>query len=1033
MIRLFSPEQFRDFKNHETPQSLNGNGDFILCPTECYYEAQIGSTWKLTMTHPYDDNGKYNYIVKDAIIGVDGRICREQTNTTQYFRIQTVRKQQDSIEVIAYPIAWDSIYEVPINKVNYVSQTANQIIANLATIYPQKYNLDNRMVYSGSITASIQAENTNLQEILNGNQDASFTNLFGTELVYDNYNYRIFDGLGIGNGYDNIMDTKILYAVNITGIDIEESLTNTVTRIIPVSNEGYTIRNNPYVDSTEHLQDHPIVYARSIKYDDVKLCDEQSEDDKKAGVPQTYTQQTTEECKAVVKAKVRELSEKYLRAARKGNWDHNFGNMPDFTNNPHDPGKRYNEGKDRAALPYGYLFWSYTDAIGVLTQKVLDNYITDEDEYAVFEDAIKQGFKWCEKTEIAGWDWHYTASYDDDTYNDLKRYKWLKDDYGWWYGDGQGGYLTNAWVEDAPNKHYWVGSDGYWQPQWDDFETWNWYTDSGGKWYGTKYSNGRAHNWAKEQYIYCSAKGNWYWFNGDGYFVDGTIKKWWYGTSDGSDYVKFCYWKVEDHVYWFDSNGYVDTTMAYMDDFEWRSDENGYYYGDGKGHWLADCWIEDSSSKHYWVDTEGYWDETKDDSNSWSWHGSWDAGWWYGTSDESDDGGSGTGTNTATVKQVVSNIQTLINNKASYTRSELVTNINTELDKRSSYKATSTLGKIETEAAKTSTSKDTMCDNIQDIIDDYNSTSSSSSSSPSGSTDTSTQKNYAKNQFMYVTENRTWYWFDQNGYMVAAWMTDASWEWDRDGTGWWYGDNEGTFPMCQWYKISGKWYFFKPDGYADETTDDFNESKTGSGESASYDSNREGIGSTDTEDEDKEGKYDENREGVKAWIQKGFINELKKTITQQHNVLLTVMEEQLTEHAYYDLSSMDIPTLEITIDFDQLYNTQNYEQFSFLRNNFLGDWVYVYSVRDGFQIESRIDAIKYDCIIKKVCEMTLLNDYEGYSASKLRIRNSSWINNMANSNLHTTGKIIEYHPKDALEDGYGGMIKTGYGVDLTTM
>ena len=1026
MIRLFIPEQFRDFKNKQSPAPLSGNGDIVLCPTECYYEAEIGGTWKLTMNHPYDSNGKYNYIVKDSIIGVDGRVCREQSNPVQYFRVNTVRPQDDSIEIIAYPIAWDSIHEVPINKVDYLDKTPNQIIADLSTIYPQKYTLDIR--YESGATACIQAENTNLQEILNGNQDASFSNLFSSELVYDNYTYRILSGLQMGS--DQAMDNKVLYAVNITGVDIEESVTDVVTRIIPVSYEGYTIHTNPYVDSAAHIQDHPIVFARSIKYDDVKLVDEQSEDDKKAGIPATYTQQITDECKAAITARVRQLSEEYLRKAHAGHWDHNFGNMPDFTNNPHDPGKRYNEGKDRAALPYGYLFWSYTDSIGVLTQKVLDNYITDQDEYKVFEDAIKDGFKWCETTEIAGWDWRYTAEYDDDTYNFLKTYKWLKDDTGWWYGDGQGNYLTNAWVEDAPNKHYWVGSDGYWQPQWDDFDTWTWWTDSGGKWYGTKDSRGRAKNYAKEQYIYCSGKGNWYWFNGEGYFVDGSVKKWWYGTADGSDYVKFCFWKVDDKIYWFDGNGYVDTTLAYMDDFEWRTDENGSYYGDGKGHWMKSCWIEDSASKHYWVDEDGYWDEEKDDSNSWEWHGSWESGWWYGTADDDEDESSGTNTSTS-LSTIISNIQTILNNQASYTVVEFVDGIQDECDKKE-HTSKSTLGKIEAKLSTTK-AKSTMVSEIQAIIDDYNSSSTDSDTSPSGSADESTPLNYAKNQFLYVTENRTWYWFDKDGYMVAAWMTDASWAWDRDGTGWWYGDNEGTFPMGQWFKINGHWYFFKPDGYADETTDDFNASKTNGSESASYDSNREGIGDTTTEDEDKEGKYDENREGVKAWIQKGFIKSLKSTITDQHNTLVAVMEEQLASNAAYDLEYMAIPSLTITINFEQLYNTQNYEKYAYLKNNFLGDLVWVYSVKNQFEMVGRINSIKYDCINKKVCEVTLITDYEAYGKTRLKNRNSSWINNMANSNLHTSGRIEEYHPKDALEDGYGGFIKTGYGVDLTTL
>ena len=388
MIRLFSPEAFRDFRDKQPPVDLSGNGDIILCPDECIVEAEIGSTWKVTMNHPYDENGKYNYIQKNSILGIDGRVCREQTNNVQYYRVHTVRPKDEGVEVIAYPVAWDSVYEVPINKADYLEKTPNQIIADLNGIYPQKYAVDIR--YSSSDTANIQAENTNLQEILNGNQDAAFCNIFNAELVYDNYTYRVLDDQQMGNGVENAMDNKILYAVNISGVDIEESTADMVTRIIPVSNEGYTIRNNQFVDSQNEIQKYPFAYARSIRYDDVKLVDEQSDEDRKAGVPETYTQQVTAEAKATIKAKVRQLSEEYLRKAHAGNWDHNYGDMPDFDNNPHDPGKKYNEGKDRAALPYGYLFWSYTDAIGVLTQKVLDDLIADQDEYNVFKDAIKE-------------------------------------------------------------------------------------------------------------------------------------------------------------------------------------------------------------------------------------------------------------------------------------------------------------------------------------------------------------------------------------------------------------------------------------------------------------------------------------------------------------------------------------------------------------------------------------------------------------------------------------------------------------------
>jgi hypothetical protein len=45
---------------------------------------------------------------------------------------------------------------------------------------------------------------------------------------------------------------------------------------------------------------------------------------------------------------------------------------------------------------------------------------------------------------------------------------------------------------------------------------------------------------------------------------------------------------------------------------------------------------------------------------------------------------------------------------------------------------------------------------------------------------------------------------------------------------------------------------------------------------------------------------------------------------------------------------------------------------------------------------------------------------------------SGWVKQLANTTAKT-GTIIKYNLQDALEDGYGGYLKTGYGVDLTTL
>ncbi len=39
--------------------------------------------------------------------------------------------------------------------------------------------------------------------------------------------------------------------------------------------------------------------------------------------------------------------------------------------------------------------------------------------------------------------------------------------------------------------------------------------------------------------------------------------------------------------------------------------------------------------------------------------------------------------------------------------------------------------------------------------------------------------------------------------------------WKFNETGWWYEDSDDWYPVSQWLKIDGKWYYFKADGYMD--------------------------------------------------------------------------------------------------------------------------------------------------------------------------------------------------------------------------
>lgn len=64
---------------------------------------------------------------------------------------------------------------------------------------------------------------------------------------------------------------------------------------------------------------------------------------------------------------------------------------------------------------------------------------------------------------------------------------------------------------------------------------------------------------------------------------------------------------------------------------------------------------------------------------------------------------------------------------------------------------------------------------------------------------------YPKSEFEYIEENKSWFYFDESGYMYSEkWLkhTDGCWYWfDKDG-----------YMVTSWRKINNKWYYFNRDG-----------------------------------------------------------------------------------------------------------------------------------------------------------------------------------------------------------------------------
>lgn len=59
---------------------------------------------------------------------------------------------------------------------------------------------------------------------------------------------------------------------------------------------------------------------------------------------------------------------------------------------------------------------------------------------------------------------------------------------------------------------------------------------------------------------------------------------------------------------------------------------------------------------------------------------------------------------------------------------------------------------------------------------------------------------------------------------LSAAMSFSSYaaQWKSDATGWWWEEDDGSYPVSDWREINGKWYYFGGDGYmlANTTTPD---------------------------------------------------------------------------------------------------------------------------------------------------------------------------------------------------------------------
>lgn len=253
---------------------LSQNGDMTLFPTEAGVHAVLNGAWEASLEHPIDAEGRWKYLEEEAVVKMPS------FNGEQLFRIKAREKSDSGVSCTMEPIFYDAMDDCFLEDVRPTKKNGQQALDMM---------LAPNSKYSGSSditrTATAYYQFRNFMEALNGEDENSFINRWGGEILFDNYQVAVNDRIGGDYG------VELRYGKNIKqdGLKEEIDTRDIVTRIYPKAYNGYTMTNNGYVDSPL-VNSYPTVKCAAITFDDVKMAEDAQEDDEDNGVIVCSTQ-----------------------------------------------------------------------------------------------------------------------------------------------------------------------------------------------------------------------------------------------------------------------------------------------------------------------------------------------------------------------------------------------------------------------------------------------------------------------------------------------------------------------------------------------------------------------------------------------------------------------------------------------------------------------------------------------------------------------------------------------------------------------
>lgn len=275
MITIYD-EFTEDFYN-------NGLGILKDCIDPIVKE-ELNGIFELEFEYPVNSS-KREYLKNKNIIKCD---CGYEEK--QLFKIVRVKPNLENVMVYAQHITYDlssnmleDVYPQNLNGANALDWIFSR------TQYPHKFK-----TFSDITTVSTaRYVRKNPIEAILGNDENSFVNRWGGELLRNNFCINMLQRRGSDTGY------RIKVGKNVTGVEITEDDSNLCTRLMPVGYDGLLLPDK-YIDS-RYINTYSHPYIKILDCKDIKLKNSELED--------TEGFETLDECYAEMRKRCAEKFE----------------------------------------------------------------------------------------------------------------------------------------------------------------------------------------------------------------------------------------------------------------------------------------------------------------------------------------------------------------------------------------------------------------------------------------------------------------------------------------------------------------------------------------------------------------------------------------------------------------------------------------------------------------------------------------------------------------------------------------------------